>query len=71
MNRMLEDDIDKLIAEMQSKPYDSSRYQQEPDELPQSQLTQFSKPEPQSSNFGQSKNQPTLQFANTQPHRIF
>jgi hypothetical protein len=24
--KMLEDDIDRLIAEMQSKPYDSSRY---------------------------------------------
>lgn len=23
---MVEDDIDRLIAEMQSKPYDSSRY---------------------------------------------
>jgi hypothetical protein len=24
--KMLEDDIDRMIAEMQSKPYDSSRY---------------------------------------------
>lgn len=24
--RMLEDDIDRLIAEIQNKPYDSSRY---------------------------------------------
>ena len=27
ISRMMEEDIDRLIAEMQEKPYDSSRYQ--------------------------------------------
>ena len=27
--KMLNDDIDRLVAEMQAKPYDSSRYQEE------------------------------------------
>ena len=25
-DKMIEDDIDRLVAEMQSRPYDSSRY---------------------------------------------
>lgn len=29
-SKMMEDDIDKLVAEMISKPYDSSRYQDSP-----------------------------------------